>query len=76
MTYAIVVRKPPSVSLGYAAALLTTLIWGSSFVATRLLLGELAPLSVQALRFLFGSLAYLALLAVASRGWPKRPRRP
>ena len=68
-------RRAPEVSLGYAAALLTTLIWGSSFVGTRLLLGEVAPLSVQALRFLFGTLAYLALLAVASRGWPKRPRR-
>src|SRR5438046_9185207 len=63
------------IALGYGAALLTTLIWGSSLVATKLLLGELAPLTVQAVRFVLGTAAFLALLAIAHRGWPARPRQ-
>ena len=53
---------------GYAAALLATVLWGSSFVVNKLLLGELPPLAVQVLRFGLGTVVSLALLALVGRG--------
>lgn len=49
---------------GQAAALLTILIWGTTFISTKLLLEHLRPVEILFLRFAMG---FLALLAVCPR---------
>lgn len=50
---------------GHAAALLTILIWGTTFISTKVLLTDLTPVEILFLRFLLG----LAALALA---YPRR----
>lgn len=49
---------------GHAAAFLTILIWGSTFISTKVLLKSLSPMEILFTRFLIG---YLALWAVCPR---------
>lgn len=50
---------------GHAAALLTILIWGTTFISTKVLLADFQPIEILFLRFALG---YVALLAVRPRG--------
>ena len=50
--------------LGQAAALITILIWGTTFISTKVLLTALSPIEVLFLRFVIG---YLALWLAAPR---------
>lgn len=49
---------------GHLCALVTILIWGTTFISTKVLLESLAPVEILFTRFLIG---YLALLAVRPR---------
>ena len=51
-------------SIGHAAALLTILIWGTTFISTKILLGDFQPVEILFFRFIMG---YGALLAVCPR---------
>ena len=50
--------------IGQAAALVTILIWGTTFISTKVLLDTLSPVEILFLRF---SLGYLALWLAAPR---------
>ena len=50
---------------GHLAAFVTILIWGTTFISTKVLLRVLAPIEILLIRFLVG---YAAL-------WCVRPRR-
>jgi O-acetylserine/cysteine efflux transporter len=64
-----------SKALGYAAGLLATLLWASSYIGAKLVMAELTPLAVLAARLVLGAAAYLVLLVALSRGVPAIPRR-
>jgi drug/metabolite transporter (DMT)-like permease len=49
------------------ALLLTTVIWGATFPATKAALEQITPLSFLLLRFFIGTLLILAWLAVSRR---------
>jgi drug/metabolite transporter (DMT)-like permease len=49
---------------GYAALILTTVIWGSTFIVTKLLLEQVAPLQLTLLRFV---IAFVVLAPLATR---------
>lgn len=49
---------------GYAALMLTLLIWGSTFIITKVVLREMGPLLLTELRFI---IAFLALAPLAAR---------
>ena len=50
--------------IGQAATLVTILIWGTTFISTKVLLDTLSPVEILFLRF---SLGYLALWLAAPR---------
>lgn len=50
---------------GHGAALLTVLVWGTTFISTKILLTDFSPIEILFLRF---SLGFLALLLT----WPRR----
>lgn len=50
---------------GHAAALITILIWGTTFISTKVLLADFAPIEILFFRFVMG---FLALLGA----WPHR----
>ena len=52
---------------GHAAALLTILIWGTTFISTKVLLTALSPVESLFLRFVLG-FAALCLLRPPTRG--------
>ncbi|MBB3126606.1 drug/metabolite transporter (DMT)-like permease [Paenibacillus rhizosphaerae] len=54
---------------GHLTALLTILIWGTTFISTKVLLDDFEPFDILLLRFAIG---YLALLAVHPRMIPFR----
>lgn len=56
-------KKSESVR-GHAAALLTILIWGVTFISTKILLTAFTPIEILFIRFLIG---YLALWLVCPR---------
>ncbi len=64
-----------STALGYAAGLVATLLWASSYIGSKLAVAELTPLAVVAVRLVLGGAAYLVLLIAVSRGVPAVPRR-
>ena len=51
-------------SRGYLAVYLTVLIWGSTFLVTKLVLGQIGPLQLTGLRFL---IAFMGLAPLAAR---------
>jgi drug/metabolite transporter (DMT)-like permease len=57
-------NKPRSIAAGHLAAMLTILIWGTTFVSTKILLVEFSPFEILFFRFVMG---YIALLAVHPR---------
>lgn len=56
-----------SLALGHAAAFITVVIWGVTFVSTKILLNDFAPLQILYLRFGLGWIALWIL-------WPKLPK--
>lgn len=57
---------------GHMAALLTIIIWGTTFISTKVLLVDFKPVEILAFRFLMG---YLALLAACPRRLAGTDRR-
>lgn len=51
-------------ALGHGMALITTLIWGTTFISTKVLLRSFGPVEILFLRFLMG---YLALWLISPR---------
>ena len=47
-------------AIGHAAALLTILIWGTTFISTKILLTDFQPVEILFFRFVLGFLALLA----------------
>ena len=43
--------------LGHLAALFTVINWGTTFIATKILLGGFSPVEILVYRFLFGLIA-------------------
>lgn len=50
-----------STTLGHILALLTAIIWGTTFIATKVLLRSFAPLEILFLRFLIGFVALILM---------------
>lgn len=57
---------------GHLAALVTILIWGATFISTKVLLAELAPVEILFFRFILGALALLAVYPRRMKGTTKR----
>ncbi len=51
------------------ALIITTLIWGNSFVAIKILIEEMNPFAIAALRFLISAPFFLVFLWVKRREW-------
>ena len=52
---------------GHITALITTLIWGTTFISTKILLTDFTPIEILFFRFLLGLLVLIAV-------YPKRLR--
>lgn len=52
-------------TVGHSAALLTVVIWGTTFISTKILLADFQPVEILFFRFVIG---YLALLAAKPKG--------
>lgn len=57
---------------GHLAALVTVLIWGTTFVSTKVLLAAFSPIEILVLRFVLGYLALWAVCPRVLRGVPRR----
>lgn len=57
---------------GHAAAILTILIWGTTFLSTKVLLRSFQPIEILVLRFLLGFLALLLAAPRPLRGTTRR----
>ena len=62
----------PSQSLGHLAASFTILLWGATFISTKVLLETFSPVEILVVRFVLG---YVALWAAAPRFLRLRERR-
>lgn len=59
-------------SMGHPAALITIIIWGTTFISTKLLLAGFAPVEILFVRFLLGFLALAAAYPHRLTGTTKR----
>ncbi|MDD3340020.1 MAG: DMT family transporter [Lachnospiraceae bacterium] len=59
-------------SSGHAAALLTILIWGTTFISTKVLLVDFQPVEILFFRFLLGLLALLLIYPHPLKGTTRR----
>lgn len=57
---------------GHLAALVTVLIWGTTFISTKVLLAAFAPVQLLFLRFVLGWLALQAVCPRRLRGTTRR----
>lgn len=57
---------------GHMAAFITILIWGTTFISTKVLLGVLTPIEILMIRFIIG---YFALWCVRPRTWQVREKK-
>lgn len=57
---------------GHIAALITIMIWGTTFISTKLLLGDFTPIEILFFRFLLG---LLALTIVYPKGLKVKDRK-
>ncbi len=67
-------QHAPASPTTYAKLLATALLWGGTWIAGRVAVGEASPLAVASWRFLLAALA-LGVLLVAHEGWPRWSRR-
>lgn len=51
----------PKPSIGHVSALVTIMIWGTTFISTKILLADFQPVEILFFRFLMGLLALLAV---------------
>lgn len=63
---------PNKTATGHLAALITILIWGTTFISTKVLLGTFTPIEILFIRFFIG---YLALWLVMPRRLQLNDRR-
>lgn len=63
----------PSRRRGYAALVVAVSIWGGSFVASRIVVQQLPPLTIVATRFFLAALLLLGVVAVRDRRLPTVP---
>lgn len=59
-------------TLGHAAAALTILIWGTTFISTKILLADFRPIEILFFRFILGFLALLAVYPHRLKGTTRR----
>lgn len=59
-------------SMGHAAALLTSIIWGTTFISTKILLVDFQPVEILFFRFVMGILALFAVCPRLLRGTTAR----
>lgn len=64
----------PAPILTYLLLVVTTFLWGGTFIAGRLIAGDISPLSASFLRFVIAAIAMLPIIAV-SEGLPVLPTR-
>lgn len=64
-------RQAPSATYGKLVA--TALVWGATWIAGRIAVGEASPLAVASWRFLLATLV-LGTLVVSREGWPRWTR--
>jgi drug/metabolite transporter (DMT)-like permease len=64
----------PGIDMTYLLLIATTFLWGGTFIAGRLIAGDIPPFSASFLRFAIAALAMLPILAV-SEGIPALPNR-
>lgn len=55
-------------TLGHLACLLTVIVWGTTFISTKVLLADFQPAELLFFRFLIGLLALLAVCPHRLRG--------
>ena len=57
--------------IGHGAALLTILIWGTTFISTKMLLVEFKPIEILVFRFVMGFLALWIICPkrLKTNGW-------
>ena len=60
-------------ALGHVAALFTILVWGTTFVSTKILLVDFAPLEILFIRFVMGLAALFVIMPKLTRwmGWDR-----
>jgi drug/metabolite transporter (DMT)-like permease len=63
--------SPLRINLGYAAL---CLIWGTTWMAIRVLVHDVPPVRAAGLRLLVGSVALIGLALIQRAPWPKRGR--
>lgn len=61
-------------STGHSLALLTVLIWGTTFISTKVLLGDFQPLEILLYRFIIGFLALIIIRPKVLKGTNKKTR--
>lgn len=59
-------------SMGHMAALLTIIIWGTTFISTKVLLQDFAPVEILFIRFLMGFLVLLLVFPHKLKTQPKQ----
>lgn len=59
-------------SIGHLAAVVTIMIWGTTFISTKVLLSEFAPLEILLFRFVIGFLVLTVLYPRRLKGTTKR----
>lgn len=52
-------------SMGHLAALITIIIWGTTFISTKILLSDFKPIEILFLRFVIG---FIVLMIIAPKG--------
>ena len=58
--------------MGHLIALLTVLIWGTTFISTKILLKDFSPVEILLIRFVLG---FLVLTAIYPRWLPFKEKR-
>lgn len=57
---------------GHLSALLTIIIWGTTFISTKILLVDFRPVEILFFRFIMGLLALLAVYPRRQKGTTRR----
>lgn len=61
---------------GHFSALLTIIIWGTTFISTKILLADFQPVEILFFRFVMGLLALLAVKVMRRSMAAAHPTRP
>src|SRR5438045_865323 len=66
---------PRLTRLQYLAFIAICLIWGSTWMAIRVLVREVPPLRAAAIRFLLATFLLIVIVLVKKLRWPSSPRQ-